>query len=474
MAEREPSNGLQQKPLGAGSQGELNLGLPKTGSPEALARKELITKANKVLLLFAERAIPALREEVREGKGRKVIASTQEGRPGEEQIGIDQPAENILKAAIREAQLPAILISEGTPEPTEFGNGNGSSEKFYVYSDPFDNSSPYKRGLDIPPYTVCSIWNKNGQPIGAVVGDIINRKAYVSMDGQTFMWDLETKNIEKQKYTEWKEKSLKDHIRFRQKKEDLISANPGLQTLIDTEEHIAMLSNSREQSKENILAKENLIKIRTDIINKTPELQQLMQQYSENNRQITEIVEKAKTAQEEFEKSQAREPERIKISKSDRITLKDRESTLASFVGENEYSLEFFADFKALIKDMHRKGYLYPGGGAFIYGLLASGAVDAYVMRNEPLSEIIPGLPLALTAGCTVVSVNEDGSYQEFKFDPNALKENHKLYSEGVVPLFIAAATPEIRDEIIKSYVEGKKEESSVFTAPPAQNPLSN
>lgn len=380
-----------------------------TEVPKEISREELVSRANKVLLLFAERAIPALREEVRGAKGRQVVASTQEGRPGEELIGIDQPAENILKAAIREAMLPAILISEGTPEPTEFGNG--ATEKFFVYSDPFDNSSPYKRGLDIPPYTVCSIWDKDGQPIGAVVGDIKDRKAYVSMNGETFMWDLEKKPVEKQAFIEKENKLMSDIIKLLERKISLPSEP----------------------------------------------LEQQLQQLPEIEKQLTEFKERIQKNQVALAESQKKEPERQKIERSERITLTDQESTLASFLGENEYSLEFFGNFRALVKNMHRKGYLYPGGGAFIYGFLASGAVDAYVMHNEPFSEIIPGLPLALAAGCTVVAVNEDGTYEEFKFNPNELKANYKLYSEGTVPLFIAAATPEIRNEIIKYYLEAKK-----------------
>jgi hypothetical protein len=80
-------------------------------------------------------------------------------------------------------------------------------------------------------------------------------------------------------------------------------------------------------------------------------------------------------------------------------------------------------------------------------------------MFDEPISEIIPGVPLALATGCSVVSVDKkNGSYTDFKFDPNALRENHKLYAEGSIPLLIAAGTPEIRDEIIKYYLEAKKE----------------
>lgn len=448
-----------------GAQAAFNLGLPERKSAEDLAReerKELVGKANQVLLLFAQRVIPVLHEEVRLGRGRQVIASTQEGRPSEEQIGIDQPAENILKAAIRETHLPAVLVSEGTPEPTTFGNGGG--EKVLIAIDPFDNSSPYKRGLDIPPYTVMSIWDKEGKPIGAVVGDIIRRRAYVAMDGQTFMWDFEQKILEEQAFAQRKERSLKDHIRLLQIKNKLTLLVPEqIKRLLEIDKQIAelkIMQPNQERSAESIETEQRMSQAKTEIINASLELKQFV----ENTKQIADIEDRAKREQAAFDESQRREPKRKPIERSERITLKNRESTLASFLGEKEYSLEFFKDFGVLVGNMDKKGYLYPGGGAFIYALLASGAIDAYVMRNEPLSEIIPGLPLALAVGCTVVTVHEDGTFKEFKFNPDDMIQNHKLYSEGVVPLFIAAARPEVRDEIIKHYTESKKERANQDT----------
>jgi fructose-1,6-bisphosphatase/inositol monophosphatase family enzyme len=321
------------------TQAEFPLDLPP--KIEALSRGELIDRAGQASLLYAERVTPLLHEKIRRGEGRQVITTTQEGRPGEEMIELDQPGENMLKSIIREVKLPTVLMSENTPEPTEFGNG--ATEKVYTYQDPLDNSSPQKRGLDTPPYSVKGDYDKDGNPISASIVDIKNKQAYINIGHDNFLIDLETK-------------------------------------------------------------------------------------------------------------------EKKTLSKSQRTTLKDKNSTLASFRGEKEYSEKFDKYFGALVHapDRERKAYFYDGGGAFIYGLLASGAVDAYIMFDEPMSEILPGLPLALAAGCTVVSVNEDGTYQDFKFDPKALKENHKLYAEGTVPLFIAAATPEIRDELITAYIQAK------------------
>jgi hypothetical protein len=329
----------------APQQGELKLGLPlhEIKKTELLSREELIARAGRVSLLYAERVIPKLYSKIINGEGRQAVISDQEGRPGEELIELDQDGETILKSVIREIVLPTVLMSENTPEPTVFGNG--STDKLNTYQDPLDNSSPTKRGLDTIPYSVKGDYDNEGNPVGSSIADLVKKIAYINIGKENFLYNIETK-------------------------------------------------------------------------------------------------------------------EKKTLHKSERTTLKHRASTLATFLGEKEYSEKFFNYFGKFVHspDRERKAYLYDGGGAFIYGLLASGAVDAYVMFDEPVSEIIPGLPLALAAGCTVVSVNEDGTYQQFKFDPKAMRENHKLYAEGTVPLLIAAATPEIRDELISAYVKAKNE----------------
>lgn len=382
---------------------------------EVLSKEDLVDRATKVLLLYAEKAIYPLYDKVRRGEGKQVLSSTEEGRPDEELLDIDQTGEQVLKSAIREARLPAVLISENSPEPHVFGNGN--SEKLFVFADPFDNTSQYKRGLDTPPYTVVSIFDNEGNPIGAVVGDIKDRKAYMSLGKDTFIIDIKDRISEKETYTERKVLLLEGQKKAFERIVGLSTANAGNE--IDNENG------------------EQLAKASADYANAEDALNKL---------------------DKEFVEAQQAEHKRSKITKSERTTLTDRNSTLATFLGEKEYSSKFFRYFERLRDDMHPRGMLYGGGGAYIYGFLASGAIDAYVMFNEPISEIIPGLPLALAAGCTVVSVNEDGSYTDFKFNPNDLRGNHELYSEGSVPLFIAAATTEIRDEVIRYYLKAKSE----------------
>jgi len=126
---------------------------------------------------------------------------------------------------------------------------------------------------------------------------------------------------------------------------------------------------------------------------------------------------------------------------------------LATYLMKSIYSTKFLEFFGDLIKNMHPKALLYPQGGSFIYSYLASGLVDAYVMFNEPRSEIDPGFPIAKAVGCQIVSVDSDGRYRDYEFLPG--RQHDK------VDLLIASATPEIRDQLIKEYVKKYDEKYS-------------
>ncbi|MFH1180876.1 MAG: hypothetical protein V1705_00515 [bacterium] len=141
-----------------------------------------------------------------------------------------------------------------------------------------------------------------------------------------------------------------------------------------------------------------------------------------------------------------------KIARSNRKKITEP-IILASYLMSSLYSKKFLDIFGDLIKNLHPKALFYPQGGSFIYAFLAAGLVDAYVMFDEPRSEIDPGYPMAKRAGCSIVSVNSDGSYQDYEFLPS--RQHDK------VDLLVASATSEIRDEIIKIYVKKYAEKYS-------------
>lgn len=307
-------------------------------STRELNTRELNIRTRRVITDYARSAIKTLYPTVRRGEGRVVIGSVQ-GRPEDEELGIDAYGEHLLSNLIRDNQLPAIVLGEhNTHAFTEFGN-----PQVIIPIDSLDKTSEYKRGLDTPVFSVASAYSLEGRPITGAVCNINDKKAYIVMDGGVYVYDDE----------------MPDRL------------------------------------------------------------------------------------------------ERVFASK--RTTLMDDNATIASYVGSNEYSLPFFRRFEQMIEDMPPKARLFPDGGSFIYGSLAKGSVDVYVMLDEPYSEIFPGLALARAAKCTVVSVNEDGSFEEVRFTPE-FYENPQLYAEGKVPFFIAACTPQLRDEIIEYYLKSKRD----------------
>jgi fructose-1,6-bisphosphatase/inositol monophosphatase family enzyme len=140
----------------------------------------------------------------------------------------------------------------------------------------------------------------------------------------------------------------------------------------------------------------------------------------------------------------------ISPSKSKNLT---EPIVLASYVMSSQYSTKFLDIFGDLLKNMHSKSLLYPQGGSFIYAFLAAGLVDAYVMFDEPRSEIDPGFLIAKKAGCPVVTIDVDGSYKNYEFLPG--RQHDK------VDLLIATSTPQLRDKLIKYYIKKYGEKHS-------------
>ena len=134
---------------------------------------------------------------------------------------------------------------------------------------------------------------------------------------------------------------------------------------------------------------------------------------------------------------------------------------IASYVGEREYSRKYYSAFGLMEDEWSGKSRHYGNGGAFVYAYLATGAVDAYIMFDEPHSEILPGLPLALAAGCVASSIDlETGDTRDYRFDPDFIT-NPERYTHGTVPLFIAARSPELREEIVQYYLRGRRLQES-------------
>ena len=83
----------------------------------------------------------------------------------------------------------------------------------------------------------------------------------------------------------------------------------------------------------------------------------------------------------------------------------------------------------------------WPDGGACSYPWLSRGLTDAYVMFDEPRTEIDPGLGFIWASGLKVYSVTDTGTLNEYTFNPDK--------SSSSIPWFIASCTEDFAKDIV-------------------------
>jgi fructose-1,6-bisphosphatase/inositol monophosphatase family enzyme len=97
---------------------------------------------------------------------------------------------------------------------------------------------------------------------------------------------------------------------------------------------------------------------------------------------------------------------------------------------------------QALVRD-HPQVRIWPNGGSCVYPWLARGLVQAYVMFDEPRSEIDPGVAFAALAGIGLYSVSPHGDLRPYRMDLTA--------SDKREAFFIAACTESLAREIAQA-----------------------
>jgi fructose-1,6-bisphosphatase/inositol monophosphatase family enzyme len=134
----------------------------------------------------------------------------------------------------------------------------------------------------------------------------------------------------------------------------------------------------------------------------------------------------------------------IPLSPLNKTSLDDR-TVIAAYMMAPTYLSKWIESGGNLLRtlvDRFPGARLWPNGGSCIYPWLARGLVHAYVMFEEPRSEIDPGLAFAWAAGYPVFSVQADGTLEPYKFIPGKLSER--------VPFLVAACTEELARAIVK------------------------
>jgi len=118
----------------------------------------------------------------------------------------------------------------------------------------------------------------------------------------------------------------------------------------------------------------------------------------------------------------------------------DDETVIATYSMSRNYRLSWREKARSL--DETFTGLLWGNGGSCIYPLIAAGEVHAYIMFDEPITEIDPGLAFATVGGFHVFSV------QGLKLEP--YRFNHRRQFRTTVPFFIAACTAQLAEDIVQ------------------------
>lgn len=119
----------------------------------------------------------------------------------------------------------------------------------------------------------------------------------------------------------------------------------------------------------------------------------------------------------------------------------DNKTRLAGYLMSPHYLIPWAKKMENLLKKFPGL-FIWPNGGSCIYHLIAGGEIHAYIMFDEPRSEIDPGLAFAKAAGYPTVSVKDDGTYEYYKFLPDEQAKR--------IPFFIAACTEKLIKTILK------------------------
>ena len=114
--------------------------------------------------------------------------------------------------------------------------------------------------------------------------------------------------------------------------------------------------------------------------------------------------------------------------------------TIAAYLMDPSYLTKWSARFSDLVT-RYPGLRIWPNGGASIYPWLARGLVDAYVMFDEPRSEIDPGIGFSNWSGIKLFDVGQNGDLSGYQFDPDI--------RSGRVPFFIAACTQDLAYAIV-------------------------
>jgi fructose-1,6-bisphosphatase/inositol monophosphatase family enzyme len=154
--------------------------------------------------------------------------------------------------------------------------------------------------------------------------------------------------------------------------------------------------------------------------------------------------------------------EEKEIRPSERKSIREDDFCLATYAGDPKYFVSFAENFLAVQKFLRDNGtnvVNQPHTGSFIYGPMAEGTVDAYLITREPARERLPGWVFAHTAGFTAWEIDpKNGNYKEVKDNLKLYRDNPNEYRKQRTTMYLVTRFARVRDEIISLIVKQYKE----------------
>jgi len=136
-------------------------------------------------------------------------------------------------------------------------------------------------------------------------------------------------------------------------------------------------------------------------------------------------------------------------------SIKDQEFIIITYDGKDKYFRRFNENLDELNLDRNPLSSLHGKAGAHgaCYQTWNGGV---YAIFNEPLSEIPPGLPFALSRDFKPYNIDEFGVMQEYKFDPLYYYQTPERYYIDRIGFWVLSPSLPIANEIVE-YASTKK-----------------
>lgn len=165
-------------------------------SIETLSSKE---RVNELLLELGLAVTPILWDLVDRGLGREDEGDVPGRQNEDRKITIDNISEKVERRILEQLGSKLGLSFFVFSEHESFMVGElkeGEEPELFLFLDPYDNSDEHEKRLgDTPGFMVAGMWDKHGQPIGAVQSNLYTGHIFINRDAENYEYNPRIKEL---------------------------------------------------------------------------------------------------------------------------------------------------------------------------------------------------------------------------------------------------------------------------------------